>query len=343
MSKFKGTIFVVGASRSGTTMLNRILGQHPSITAMNELHYFGDLFNFSNKEDSLGSEKSLKHAAKLFARYQRGLWNDQITEPDVKDAKNLLKSLPENSDGADLFHQFIEFVAIETEATLVAEQTPRNIYYAADLLNHYADARILHIIRDPRAVIASQKKRWTRRKALNAKNIPLLEMIREWISYHPYSMSLLWKKAYSSGRYIETDKRYMRLRFEDLVDDPEQMVIRICKFLDIPYDSNMLNIPQIDSSVRATDNTAVGIQKTAVDTWKSVLSTGEVLLIEKLLLSEMKDLGYRDLSSHAMIAYLSTLPVFLRFPFHLVGTIMINPQRFFIQLRGLLTQKKNRF
>jgi hypothetical protein len=33
-------IFVVGASRSGTTMVNRILGRPPAVPAMHELRFF---------------------------------------------------------------------------------------------------------------------------------------------------------------------------------------------------------------------------------------------------------------------------------------------------------------
>lgn len=32
-------IFIVGSSRSGTTMLNRMLGQNDNVEALNELHY----------------------------------------------------------------------------------------------------------------------------------------------------------------------------------------------------------------------------------------------------------------------------------------------------------------
>ena len=38
-------VFVTGASRSGTTMLARMLGAHSAISAFNELHYFGSLWD----------------------------------------------------------------------------------------------------------------------------------------------------------------------------------------------------------------------------------------------------------------------------------------------------------
>ena len=43
-------IFVVGSSRSGTTMMGRILGNHKDIFTFNELHFFGAIWtNTSNQ------------------------------------------------------------------------------------------------------------------------------------------------------------------------------------------------------------------------------------------------------------------------------------------------------
>ena len=44
-------IFVVGSSRSGTTMMGRILDKHPSIFTFRELHFFGTIWtNKKNRE-----------------------------------------------------------------------------------------------------------------------------------------------------------------------------------------------------------------------------------------------------------------------------------------------------
>ena len=38
-------VFVVGNSRSGTTMMGRILGNHPDVYTFGELHFFGQLWS----------------------------------------------------------------------------------------------------------------------------------------------------------------------------------------------------------------------------------------------------------------------------------------------------------
>lgn len=339
MKKLKGKIFIVGASRSGTTLLARILDMHPDIYTMNELHYFGDLFEFVTNRENMADKMLIKIASKLFARYKRGLWNDHLEENDIKSSLMLINGKTSLS-GSELFHLFIEHVANDNSVSLVAEQTPRNIYYASDILEAYPDAKLIHIVRDPRAVIASQKKRWLRRKTLNAKNIPTLEMIREWISYHPFTMTLLWKKAFKVGPEVMRSNRYMQLRFEDLVNHPTEVIYRICDFLNVSFVKKMLQITQLDSSVRTTDNTKVGIQKTAVDSWKKVLTVGEVSFIERRLSTEMEKIGYHDKQSKEGAAFFSFLRLALWFPFHMLGTFLINPQRFLIQIKGAIIPMK---
>ena len=40
----KGPLFVVGNSRSGTTMFARMLGRHPSVHTVSELHFYEELW-----------------------------------------------------------------------------------------------------------------------------------------------------------------------------------------------------------------------------------------------------------------------------------------------------------
>ena len=65
-------IFVVGNSRSGTTMMGRILGKHPSVYTFGELHFFGQLCAppFSSE---LPKEEIEELAAQLYCIQREGL------------------------------------------------------------------------------------------------------------------------------------------------------------------------------------------------------------------------------------------------------------------------------
>lgn len=66
-------IFIVGASRSGTTMLNRVLGNHPRVAGLNELHYFGDLWSVDDGASRLELATLERIAAELLRRIKRSL------------------------------------------------------------------------------------------------------------------------------------------------------------------------------------------------------------------------------------------------------------------------------
>ena len=66
-------IFIVGSSRSGTTMMGRILGKHPDVFTFKELHFFGTIW--TNCTESILDKKQQIHLlSRLFCIQQNGLF-----------------------------------------------------------------------------------------------------------------------------------------------------------------------------------------------------------------------------------------------------------------------------
>ena len=77
----KNMIFVVGNSRSGTTMMGRILGQHPDVYTFGELHFFGQLCVHHPFHLEVPKANALKLAAALCCVQQEGLphaWKPRV-------------------------------------------------------------------------------------------------------------------------------------------------------------------------------------------------------------------------------------------------------------------------
>ena len=93
----------------------------------------------------------------------------------------------------------------------------------------YPDAQIIHLIRDPRDVIASLKKMpW-------------------WNNSVNYSV-FNWKSAMRHGINARTNTKldeYLELRYEDLLAEPERELQRVCQFLSETYDPAMLQFQEI--------------------------------------------------------------------------------------------------
>ncbi|MEZ5023383.1 MAG: sulfotransferase [Chitinophagales bacterium] len=58
-------IFIVGNSRSGTTMMLRILNNHSQVYGLNELHFFEQLWSSADKNKEISKEEAITLAAKL--------------------------------------------------------------------------------------------------------------------------------------------------------------------------------------------------------------------------------------------------------------------------------------
>jgi hypothetical protein len=143
----------------------------------------------------------------------------------------------------------------------------------------------LHIIRDPRSVVASRN--YGRYMESVGSKYPLFLIIRTWLR--------------SVANYIRCRDRdhYLMVKYEDLVRDPEAEMNRICAALRIEFTPNLLH-PEAYRDNRGNQwasNSSFGniggIHTGSVNKWRNVLSPDEVEIIEYYCQPEMEALGYQ--------------------------------------------------
>lgn len=335
MSSQTDIVFVTGASRSGTTMLSRVLGNHSRILGLNELHYFGDLWDPAGGFGRIEKSRLESLAAALFARQAQGVWGQGPTESDFQRAEKLVEQLqPEQCTAAGVFAEALGQLSTEAGKEMTCEQTPRNIFYAQRILDAFPNARVIHMIRDPRAVLASQKNRWRLRR-LGGKHIPLSEAIRTWFNYHPVTMCRLWVNASEAALRLLEHPRFMILRFEDLVEDPERYVRKLCDFVGVKFEPDMLVVPQWGSSNVPRRLEKQGISTEMLHQWEEVLTDGEVLVTEIMTRPLMGRFSYKP-NSTSERRFMTLFSYMLRYPVHLAGVVLTNPRRAWIQLKAML-------
>ena len=82
-------IFIVGSSRSGTTMMGRILNNHPDIFTFRELHFFGTIW--TNYTSRLNYDESVSLLSRLLCIQERGIFHQKKDIVDFhEEAKKLL-------------------------------------------------------------------------------------------------------------------------------------------------------------------------------------------------------------------------------------------------------------
>lgn len=286
-------IFVVGNSRSGTTMLGRVLDKHSSIYTFGELHYFEQEVDSATirLRPTWTQEQLLAMLERLLTKSRDGFFTP-VTPGKYRDLAQRVLSTSANADPISAYEAFLHFETESLGKQIPCEQTPRYLFFVAEILEAFPDALVINMVRDPRDVLLSQKNKW-RRRFLGARNIPLREAFRAWANYHPYTIAKLWVAAVRMAKRHEQHVRFISIRFEDLLSQPEVTVRKLCDFLSIDFQSPMLEVPQVGSSAGQDQPDKLGIVSTRSNAWlQGGLSRTEVDICQRAAHIEMAKNGY---------------------------------------------------
>lgn len=210
-----GPIFIGGASFSGKTLLHAMLSAHPNMvitrhTYMWPRYYqgFGELKRPENFERCL--------TAMLQDRHIRAL------DPNPERIRIEFRQGP--ASYGRLFSLFHQHHAEQVGKTRWGDQLSFIERYANPILASYPDARMIHMIRDPR-------ERY--RESLDRS------------SHRRWKVGLETATWLHSARLAERNVRrypaaYKVVRYESLVSDPEGALREVCSFLGEDYASAML-------------------------------------------------------------------------------------------------------
>jgi len=334
----KKMIFITGASRSGTTLMSFVLRNHSEIFGLKELQYFGEFWDPRGPEQKFDEHQALAAAASIFARQKQGILAAKRDRQDMESARLLLDSLAKEDRSPDgLFAAAVHQLSSEAGKSIPCEQTPRNIFYAEALLQTYPGAHVIHMMRDPRAVMASQKQRWKRRRlATDKAGFPRFQSVRAWVNYHPYTVAKLWCRASQEAQRLSEHPRFTLIRFEDLLEAPERTIRALCDRLGIEFEPSMLEVGQINSSHQSSVGGArKGLHKDAINQWQTKLSGVEAAIAERVCDQSMARYAYKK-KLQKFPGGDSELRYKLTYLLHVAGVLAVNPRRAWIQLQAAL-------
>jgi LPS sulfotransferase NodH len=202
-------IFVVGCPRSGTTWLQRLLASHPKVHSGEESHVFSmyvgpqmRVWKTQRNTQLLGGERHLVGPPAYFL--------DQEFVSILRDyAYRLLSPVLERLAPAELF----------------IEKTPSHALFISEIRELLPEARFIHIVRDPRDVVAS-----------------LLAAAKTWGSdWAPKSATAaaeMWVEhvhaVKEAARNLSKDK-FHEVSYEELSRFPEETLKNVSKFLGLDW------------------------------------------------------------------------------------------------------------
>ncbi|RJK97880.1 sulfotransferase family protein [Vallicoccus soli] len=286
-------VLVAGNSRSGTTMLARMLGRHPRVVDLGELHFAEEMWLPADRDRALGGDEALALADRLLHNRREWYHRPHVPGAFAEVAREALAPLAERPGpvrGHDVLAAVLAHEAAAEGGDVALEQTPRNVFYLTELLDLLPRARAVVLVRDPRDVLLSQKN-WWRRRFRGTSGVPLATTFRQWADYHPLTTSLLWRGGVRAGLRAAEHPRVALLRFEDLVQDPQGELERLLRPWGLDVAPGMLDVPRISSS-NSTDRGGSGVDPSVVGQWRTGLGRAETWLSQRVTAPEAQRLGY---------------------------------------------------
>jgi hypothetical protein len=285
-------IFVVGSARSGTTLMANLLGRHPSIFAFKELHFLEELWVPHDLGHVLDSEEALALTAQLMKNQELGRHAPVGPKRFYDQAAGFLETQPTPLDAIGLYQGFLRHHTEQQHRQVPLTQTPRDLYYVGEILDLFAEARVIWMVRDPRAVLCSQKLRW--RRPLWRDDFPSrFHALRAWLNYHPITYSLLWRTAYRAAGRFANHPSVRRVFFESLIANPMAELGSLLDWLGMEYADGLLEVDRAGSSHHPDRPSDSGIDPEVLTRWRhSCLTATEISICQHLTGDEMRDSGY---------------------------------------------------
>ena len=275
-------VFIVGANRSGTTLMRLILNAHAHIAIPEELLYFNSYI----AGIPVTSWKSPDISDTVFAGFVRDYVTTACSLLGLSNAAQLIEHLCAQKpyDLRAPYQLVLESWAALQGKARWGEKTPGNLFYIDIMIEMFPDARFIYMVRDPRAGVHSMMK---------TSFFPQ-DVVFNALSRHKFMTS-----GYEMLRLHVPSSHRMIVRYEDLVEATEATVRTVCQFLDEPFDPRMLQFHEKAAqymkkeAVNSYNKAATRpISSEHMAAWRAHLRGAEIAQIQSICKREMETHGY---------------------------------------------------
>jgi hypothetical protein len=258
-------IFIVGVSRSGTGLLRLMLNAHPRIY----LCYEASFFVGSRSRQRLSPSDWLG----CYFRTLPFAW--LRLNPD--DIRSQLPSPLPRERLHEAYSAVMRTMAQRYGRARYGDKTPRHAGHLQQIFDAFPDARVIHIVRDPRNAVSS-------------------------LTHMPWGPGSYLITTWNYARQIEAVRpfrdRIYEVRLETLLEDPRREMMKVLDFVGERWDETVLDhsrhaptndvpsLPWLEGTRRPRGETYPGHRRQLPGAW--------VRIIERCLRSAMARYGYQD-------------------------------------------------
>ena len=265
-------LFVLGVSRSGTTLLRVILDRSAGIAIPDETFFIPQLAHrHRTPVDPDEFLDDLRRLPRLAA------WGVA--------AEDLAARLKPGMSVTQVLDATFSAYATKHGKPRWGDKTPMYMRHL-DLLDRlFPEAQYVHLVRDGRDA------------ALAFLDMPESVVTRTWA--HPRSaagFACEWGTEVARARALGArvgSSRYLEVRYEDLVADTAGVVESVCAFAEIPFDASMLEYSTaVDVSEKPHHQRLLQPPTRGVRDWRTQMSESDVLAFEAIAGDLLAELGY---------------------------------------------------
>jgi hypothetical protein len=262
-------IFIVGSPRSGTTLLRNMLNRHPRIAICRETQFNHYIYS---RRTAFGDLRNEDNRCRLVKEY---LSTSRMRRSGIETAGLEERLLRDGTSYASLFASLMEHFAESEGKQRCGEKTPQHALLTETFCEWYPGAAIIHLVRDPREVVASLQR------------VP-------WASNSVVVNTRMWIDCNLAARKSSNRPEYLMVRYQNLVSQPEQELARICGHLHEDYSPSMLVPAEETTSYSSWSQRAKApVTSERLGKWREQLTEQDVELVEWVAGPHLESFGYK--------------------------------------------------
>ena len=301
--------FAAGQAKSGTTLLIALLDGHPQLLVLpEETAYFPTALN---KYEKFGRRSQVDYLTKealsrvLFGGPPEWEKTDYAHFPTEQFRERFeAAAFDPNNEEKDLLvllmESYAEVLGIPLDSIVRwVEKTPANRRFIPQILQRFPQTKFLITMRDPRAILAAQIALERTRKT---REFSVYYCVSHWLQAGQLALRAQRKEI--SGIVI---------RYEDLVADSAAPMQRVCDFLEISFDRNVVLTPtkagKFWAGNSATEREFTRVSGERAGSWQDELSEDEIGWVEWHCRELMPHFGYTLRSWHRSLLHHWARPI----------------------------------
>lgn len=287
-------IFICGHPKAGTSLITALLDGHPALLTYPEetlffRRYLPAIQGQSEAERLRLAEELLIHIFEWNQTdppdHQKDFPDRDYSDIDFDAVKRTLRAEVESRGTepkayleAAIFAFGMVSRLLTEESRWWVEKTPYNEFYADKIFDWWPVAKCIHIVRDLRDNFVSYQRKqpdWTAK-------------VFAWNWVRSVQAGLANQEKFGS-------ERYLIIRFEDLLRDPDAITHHIADFLDLPWHEALLRPTRAGDSWRGNsmfDNRYRAISTDPIGRWKTYLNQYDLGILQAIARRMMAAMSY---------------------------------------------------